>query len=391
MDFRRHLAAFLAALIAVLPTHAIAAEALSGVCVNEVDPRLAQLSALIDEAACEAAEAVDVDSRVRTRVLRIPVFEGARDFGLPSGIQTDVEISWMFAPIVEPESAPKPSFFWSQYQAFSEAVGAWNAGTDQAGEFLAETFTYNLVGPEWAKNLVKTNISTGVEFMGGLIALGPNMLLMPQALWRTPEDFGSGATKIHSGLSQAQYELALEGTGEVCGAVGTLLSVALPIAKGIGTGRAPISIRPTAPQPISTAGALSLAQPKISYIAPGDLRWSQTSAGGKGRADALRTAIKENGYQDIPIDVVQTVDGLATLDHTRPLVAIELGVERIPARIHQPTDPLPAEMIGRFGDAKTWGRPLHIAQRSRFLPYRRLERPKCRISRRTRRPRRTES
>lgn len=72
--------------------------------------------------------------------------------------------------------------------------------------------------------------------------------------------------------------------------------------------------------------------------------------------------MKKNGYQGDPIDVVDTVDGLVTVDHTRAAVALELGMDEIPARIHAPTELLPSNMQGRFGNATTWGEA--IAQRA---------------------------
>src|SRR5207247_8149264 len=84
-------------------------------------------------------------------------------------------------------------------------------------------------------------------------------------------------------------------------------------------------------------------------VNPAELRWTQRTAGGNGRADVLRQSMAENGYAGPPIDVVQTPDGLATVDHTRPAVALEQGIQSIPANVHLPNEPLPASMAGRFG------------------------------------------
>jgi filamentous hemagglutinin len=70
--------------------------------------------------------------------------------------------------------------------------------------------------------------------------------------------------------------------------------------------------------------------------------------------------MKEKGWDGPPIDVVQTPDGLVTVDHTRAAVARELGLKEIPVRIHQPDEPLPADMAERpwnkSGEtATTWG------------------------------------
>ena len=104
----------------------------------------------------------------------------------------------------------------------------------------------------------------------------------------------------------------------------------------------------------------------VRTVDPATLRWTQTTAGGRGRAAALRESMKNNGWDGPPIDVVETPDGLVTLDHTRAAVALELGIKEIPVRVHKASDPLPAEMITgpngpRFtandgsGHATTWG------------------------------------
>lgn len=68
--------------------------------------------------------------------------------------------------------------------------------------------------------------------------------------------------------------------------------------------------------------------------------------------------MRENGYKGDPIDVVEMDDAFVTLDHTRPAVAREQGIESIPARVHSPDEALPQDMIRnqRFGaESKTWG------------------------------------
>jgi hypothetical protein len=105
---------------------------------------------------------------------------------------------------------------------------------------------------------------------------------------------------------------------------------------------------------------------------PRSLRWSQTTAGrslateGGTKADVWRARMAAaKGWVGDPIDVVQTNDGLATLDHTRASVAIEQGITKIPMRVHAPDEPLPADMLTRPWDAKgttakTWGEALRL-------------------------------
>jgi RHS repeat-associated protein len=103
----------------------------------------------------------------------------------------------------------------------------------------------------------------------------------------------------------------------------------------------------------------------VRTVNPATLRFSQTSAGGNGRAAVLRESMKNNGWDGPPVDVVETPEGLVTIDNTRVAVARELGISEIPVRVHKPTDPLPGEMLTgpngpRFSNssgesATTWG------------------------------------
>jgi hypothetical protein len=93
---------------------------------------------------------------------------------------------------------------------------------------------------------------------------------------------------------------------------------------------------------------------------PAMLRYSQTTAGGKGRADTIRSSMEANGWQGGAIDAVMTDHGIVALDNTRPAVALELGIQDIPVRVHMPNEPLPPEMLTwqwtKLGQtATTWG------------------------------------
>ena len=65
-----------------------------------------------------------------------------------------------------------------------------------------------------------------------------------------------------------------------------------------------------------------------------------------------------NGWNGPAVDAVRTPDGIVTIDNTRIAIARELGIPEVPVKIHLPSDPLPESMLGRFGDAKTWGEAL---------------------------------
>jgi RHS repeat-associated protein len=103
----------------------------------------------------------------------------------------------------------------------------------------------------------------------------------------------------------------------------------------------------------------------VELVNPADLRWSQTTAGGKGRGAQIRESMSAKGWDGPPIDVVRTPDGLVTVDHTRAAVALELGITQVPARVHAPSDALPSDMLTRpwnrsGATASTWGEAVEL-------------------------------
>jgi hypothetical protein len=107
--------------------------------------------------------------------------------------------------------------------------------------------------------------------------------------------------------------------------------------------------------------AVAPSSGSVRGMDPNAVRFSQRSAGGSGRAAPLRESMK-GGWNGPAVDAVETADGVVTIDNTRVAIARELGMEEIPVNVHLPSDPLPESMLGRFGDAKTWGEAL--AQRT---------------------------
>ncbi len=96
---------------------------------------------------------------------------------------------------------------------------------------------------------------------------------------------------------------------------------------------------------------------QFGRLDPNDIRFSQTTAGGRGRAGRLRESMR-NGWDGPAVDAVRTQDGLVTIDNTRIAIARELGIPEVPAKIRLPRDRLPESMLGRFGEATTWGQAL---------------------------------
>jgi filamentous hemagglutinin len=65
-----------------------------------------------------------------------------------------------------------------------------------------------------------------------------------------------------------------------------------------------------------------------------------------------------NGWNGPAVDAVRTPDGIVTIDNTRIAIARERGITEVPVKIRLPSDSLPESMLGRFGEAKTWGEAL---------------------------------
>jgi RHS repeat-associated protein len=107
------------------------------------------------------------------------------------------------------------------------------------------------------------------------------------------------------------------------------------------------------------------------YLNPNEIDFSQNTAGGRGRYQIIKESMMEKGWEGDPINVVETSEGFVTIDNTRVVVARDLGMAEIPVNIHKMTDLLPESMIGRFGDATTWGEALiyRTSSQNPPLPY----------------------
>ena len=119
----------------------------------------------------------------------------------------------------------------------------------------------------------------------------------------------------------------------------------------------------SAPDAVSIQNAIAEAPNtsggRFARINPSDIRFSQSTAGGNGRAARLRESIR-NGWNGPAVSGVQTTDGIVTIDNTRIAIAREFGLSEVPVMVRQLSDPLPDSMIGRFGDARTWGEALQF-------------------------------
>ncbi|MGD7185919.1 DUF6862 domain-containing protein, partial [Ralstonia pseudosolanacearum] len=227
-------------------------------------------------------------------------------------------------PYFKSNADPAAGYYFAQYGMALEGIGAGVLGLP----------TGPLAGPGWRATLESPNTlyvgsTSGSALPTWTSVAGPYSVI---------GQGGGAATTVQAGPGYAANDV-LRLVGPTNGSSNSAATIGQSAANN----------------PFALTSAELAGGGTIINVNPADLRWTQTTAGGNGRADALRQSIAQNGYAGAPIDVVQTTAGIVTVDHTRAAVALEQGITSIPARVHLPSDPLPADMAGRFGSATTWG------------------------------------
>jgi RHS repeat-associated protein len=179
---------------------------------------------------------------------------------------------------------------------------------------------------------------------------------------------------------------------------------ALPAAPGTTTGLAaepfesglasPGRIVPGSVAPVAAAGAPAvnvtnkgLPRGEV-WLDTAELRFSQKTAGGGGRTEALRESLAQSGWDPSKgsVDVIRTERGLVTFDNTRVALAREMGIEKVSGRVRDLAEPLPQNFVQareldvqarRLGlpEPKTWGDALRVRTMGNRLPLEGTETP----------------
>ncbi|MGA4064679.1 DUF6862 domain-containing protein, partial [Ralstonia nicotianae] len=225
---------------------------------------------------------------------------------------------------LKPNADPAAGYYAAQYGMALEGIGAGVLGLPMGP----------LAGPGWRATLESPNTLYVGSGAGSALPTWTNVAGPYSVIGQG----GGAATTVQAGPGYAANDV-LRLVGPTNGSSNSAATIGQSAANN----------------PFALTSAELAGGGTIINVNPADLRWTQTTAGGNGRADALRQSIAQNGYAGAPIDVVQTTAGIVTVDHTRAAVALEQGITSIPARVHLPSDPLPADMAGRFGSATTWG------------------------------------
>ncbi|MEI8020307.1 MAG: hypothetical protein WCH39_19050, partial [Schlesneria sp.] len=209
-------------------------------------------------------------------------------------------------------------------QNFSFGVASAAAGTAGAMVAVPGVIYYSAAGLAYVGVPAATATATATVWVNGALVTvtGLSLVQMGKDTWRAASRgdwntvaFNSGVFAVGFGLSVSRFSIF---------------------------------------RPVGSAGG---NPGRVVQMNPRDLRFSQNTAGGGGRAALLRQSMK-NGWNGPAVDAVQTAGGIVTLDNTRIAIAREFGINNVPVTIHLPSDPLPKSMLGRFGNAKTWGEAL---------------------------------
>ena len=148
-------------------------------------------------------------------------------------------------------------------KAIHDTAAMAGQGYIDAGELIIDSAG---IENETAKDLIRAKAvdyaigaSTAGEFVAGFAMLGPNLLMLPEALTHVPEQLGGGASEIAQGIEQSDTNRALLGVASVMGGVGVVASVIAGVA---GAGKAAYS-RSSYGQMQSAVAALAKEPPGI--------------------------------------------------------------------------------------------------------------------------------
>lgn len=237
--------------------HANASGFSAGECVAIYEPQLLQLSEILDAAPngagfCESAEGQSFtpDSHIVTSAVSVPLFEGPRSFGEPSGERTTVVTSWLPVVIVDEGIAPSPIFVINRIEPYRKARQQHDAVVGfvrtNVSEPVGRTYArYSVIGPTWLKKwnaksmtglvdmavegihgtaIMATTGGLGLAYLSGRNA---------EALWSSPLDTAEGGSELVDGVRTRDFDRALDGYTQACGGVVTALTIALPISKAV--------------------------------------------------------------------------------------------------------------------------------------------------------------
>ena len=253
----RKLAAFLLQSLAVLLSVLLAVPALgagevmSGVdCIDVSQPSLAELSLALREAERREAPGTSaawaarderralLKSILQTRTPQADAvvtwenrFEGPRPFGQPSGVAINRFIRWNPIPSIQFDA---PSF-WHRfgqenivvpvaewYGLLKKDMTLYGMGVDHFGERLGHVYFEHDAIPKPVQVVGETLVAMDVTLLGNALVFGPNLILMPECVIRSPAYLGHGAARIAAGVSHRSLKEAALGLAEVAGAIATV-------------------------------------------------------------------------------------------------------------------------------------------------------------------------
>lgn len=249
--------------VATLASPSVEAATFSGECAPVIEPQLEELSFLLakvvpSQGSCEASNRTSFtpDMRVITTEVSRPAFEGAREFGQPSGERKIVQTSWSPTVIADEDIAPRPIFAINRFEPYRKAREIHEASTSLVHDAVAVPAgnAYGKISvvraepwQKWrAKNMtglidaaVDMSLMSTLVLASGGVGIAYQNLRSLENVWNSPLDVSEGSSEMVDGVRTRDFDRALDGYTEACSGAITALSIAVPLSK------APRSIRPT--------------------------------------------------------------------------------------------------------------------------------------------------
>ena len=213
-----------------------------GYCEWSPDPKLLELTELLDDADCASRNSVRIDPHIVTNVLLVPPARG------PVAPGTSEERVFVDVRYLDDAEGRGESVLLAAYGTYKGGRAAWSAQTNVVAQHVGDAqVRWFSVGPTWMRNVNATATATAIDYAGGLLAEAPAVALLPmigpivfipgmasyiEDVRGAPSGIRHGADEALEGAAAGQFDRAAEGVAEVCGGTSVLISAALPFAMG---------------------------------------------------------------------------------------------------------------------------------------------------------------
>jgi len=210
--------------------------------VHVVEPRLVPLSRVVAEARQRISRSIDPHI-VTTLLLMVPASEfdhALRHTCAESRVARHPDVvrvafTWRYEkmPFVSPDELALNRILFDQYVSFRDANAAYHAWTASMGERAGDWVRSIDEAPDRVERSLRAAAwATGTQTGLDLLALGPDLVCLPENLALSPWMIGHGALESFCGGLTVDGKRISKGTGEAIGAVLNVLT-AFSLAHGV--------------------------------------------------------------------------------------------------------------------------------------------------------------